>query len=161
MPKREQILAKMEELARRIGYDHHDLSYLAQAMYCEKEPGRFNYTNDAMATVGDAVLKLIWSELFFSMGLDKDEITRRKADMENNRTLKNLCDAVQAYKFAYNDRYFADEAPQKNLLPHYDHDFYIEAIVAAIYKDRGLAYTREWAIRFWQAHKDAIVETKR
>ena len=65
------------------------------------------------STLGDAVLKLIWSELFFSMGLDKDEITQKKADMENNRTLKNLCDAVEAYKFAYNDRYFADEAPKK------------------------------------------------
>ena len=84
MPTSEQILSRMEELAGRLSYDFHDLSYLAQAMYCEKEPGRFNYTNDAMATVGDAVLKLIWSELFYSMGLDKDEITRRKADMESN-----------------------------------------------------------------------------
>ena len=161
MPTSEKILAHMEELAGRLDYDFHDLSYLAQAMYCEKEPGRFNYTNDAMATVGDAVLKLIWSELFYSMGLDKDEITRRKADMENNRTLKNLCDAVEAQKFAYNDRYFATEAPARNPLPHYDHDFYIEAIVAAIYQDRGLAYTREWAIRFWQAHEALIVAVKR
>lgn len=161
MPKREQILTRMEELAARLMYDYHDLSYLAQAMYCEREEGRFNYTNDAMATVGDAVLKLIWCELFYSMGLDKDEITRRKADMENNRTLKKLCDAVQAYRFAYNDRYFADEAPTHRPLPHFDHDFYIEAIAAAIYQDRGLAYTREWAIRFWQAHEDAIVEVKR
>ena len=161
MPTSEEILARMEKLAERLGYDYHDLTYLAQAMYCEREPGRFNYTNDAMATVGDAVLKLIWSELFYSMGLDKNEITRRKANMENNRTLKNLCDTVEAHLFAYNDRYFATEAPKRNPLPHYDHDFYIEAIVAAIYQDRGLAYTREWAIRFWQAHEDAIVEVKR
>jgi len=161
MPKREQILKKMEELAGRLGYDFHDLSYLAQAMYCEKEPGNFNYTNDAMATVGDAVLKLIWCELFFSMGLDKDEITARKANMENNRTLKNLCDAVEAHKFAYNDRYFADEAPPRYALPHYDHDFYIEAIIAAIYKDRGLRYTRKWVIAFWEAHPDAIVTVRK
>ena len=77
------------------------------------------------------VMKLIWSELFYSMGLDKDEITRRKADMENNRTLKNLCDTVEAHTFAYNDRYFATEAPRHNPLPHYDHDFYMEAIAAA------------------------------
>lgn len=161
MPKSEQILARMEELAGRLDYDFHDLSYLAQAMYCEREEGRFNYTNDAMATVGDAVMKLIWSELFYSMGLDKDEITRRKADMENNRTLKNLCDTVEAHKFAYNDRYFATEAPKNRPLPHYDHDFYMEAIAAAIYQDRGLAYTREWAIRFFEKHKDAIVAVKR
>ena len=161
MPNSEEILSRMEELAKRLGYDYHDLSYLAQAMYCEKEPGRFNYTNDAMATVGDAVLKLVWSELFYSMGLDKDEITRRKADMENNRTLKKLCDAIGVQNFAYNDKYFATEAPKNRPLPHYDHDFYIEAVAAAIYQDRGLAYTREWAIRFWEAHPDAIVPVKR
>lgn len=161
MPTSEQILARMEELAGRLEYDFHDLTYLAQAMYCEREEGRFNYTNDAMATVGDAVLKLVWSELFYSMGLDKNEITRRKANMENNRTLKNLCDAVEAHTFAYNDRYFAHEAPKHRPLPHYDHDFYMEAIVAAIYQDRGLRYTRKWVIAFWGAHEDAIVEVKR
>ena len=67
MPKSEEILARMEELAERLSYDFHDLSYLAQAMYCEREEGRFNYTNDAMATVGDAVLKLIWSELLIAI----------------------------------------------------------------------------------------------
>jgi dsRNA-specific ribonuclease len=161
MPTKQEITARMRELAEKLSYPYKDISHLARAMYCKKQRGYSNYTNDAMATVGDAVMKLIWSELFYSMGLDKDEITRRKADMENNRTLKNLCDIIEAHKFAYNDRYFATEAPKHRPLPHYDHDFYMEAIAAAIYQDRGLAYTREWAIRFFEKHKDAIVAVKR
>ena len=109
-----------------------------------------------MATLGDAVLKLVWSEHFFSQGLDKDEITQKKSDLENNGTLKNLCDIASAQSFAYNDRYFADEAPEHRRLPHRDHDFYIEAIIAAIYLDRGLQYTRAWIKKFWNAHPEAI-----
>ena len=156
MPSKASILTRMQELAKKLGYDPRDLSHLCAAMYCKKEQGRGNYTNDAMATVGDAVLKLIWSEHFFDKGLDKDEITEKKADLENNTTLKNLCDLIGVQHYAYNDEYFADNAPAHRKLPHRDHDFYIEAIVAAIYRDRGLEYTRAWVLDFWGAHPDAI-----
>jgi dsRNA-specific ribonuclease len=149
MTNSEQILARMEELAKRLEYDFHDLSYLAQAMYCEREKGRFNYTNDAMATVGDAVMKLIWSEYFFDKGLDKDEITVRKAALEQNATLRKISDEKGIARFAYNDEFFADEAPDNRKLPYGKHDIYVEAIIAAIYKDRGLDYVRQWLIALW------------
>ncbi len=156
MPTTQRITQRMKELAERLRYPYRDLSHLARAMYCKKEPGRGNYANDAMATVGDAVLKLVWSEHFFDAGLDKDEITERKADLENNATLKNLCDLVGAQRFAYNDDYFADEAPAHRRLPHRDHDFYMEAIIAAIYRDLGLEAVREWILRFWGDNTTAI-----
>ena len=156
MPSQVLIDARMQELAKKLNYAYRDLSHLASAMYCKKEQGRGNYTNDAMATVGDAVLKLIWSEHFFDLGLDKDEITAKKADLENNTTLKSLCDLVGAQHYAYNDEHFASEAPAHRKLPHRDHDFYMEAIIAAIYRDRGLDYTRDWVLTFWGAHPEAI-----
>ena len=156
MPTKERILQKMSELADKLHYTYHNLSHLARAMYCKKEKGHSNYTNDAMATLGDAVLKLIWSEYFFNQGMDKDEITEKKANVENNGTLKNLCDLIGAQEYAYNDLYFASEAPQSRRLPHRDHDFYIEAIIAAIYRDRGLTYTRAWVLGFWGDHPEAI-----
>ena len=156
MPSQTLIEARMQELAQKLNFAYRDLSHLSRAMYCKKEAGRSNYTNDAMATVGDAVLKLIWSEHLFDQGLDKDEITAKKADLENNTTLKNLCDLVGAQHYAYNDEHFADEAPAHRRLPHRDHDFYIEAIIAAIYLDRGLEFTRRWVLDFWGAHEEAI-----
>lgn len=156
MPTKERIDARMQALAKRLDYAYRDLDHLARAMYCKKERGNNNYTNDEMATLGDAVLKLIWSEYFFQKGLDKDEITARKADLENNATLKNLCDAVGAQADAYNDDYFADEAPGHRRLPHRDHDFFIEAIIAAIYMDLGLEGARRWVLSFWEAHADAV-----
>ncbi len=157
MPSDEKIRARMQELADKLEYDYHDLSHLSRAMYCQKEEGKNDYTNDAMATVGDAVLKLIWSDYFFDMGFDKDEISQRKTHLEKNATLKALCDKVGIYPFAYNDEYFANEAPKTRRLPYGNHDFYMEAIIAAIYRDRGLDYTREWVLKFWKKHANVPV----
>ena len=156
MPTKQEITARMQELAGKLSYPYRDISHLARAMYCRKQHGHNNYTNDAMATLGDAVLKLIWSEHFFSLGLDKDDITRKKADMENNGTLKNLCDLIGAQGYAYNNTHFAADAPAHSRLPHRDHDFYIEAIIAAIYLDLGLEATRSWVLDFWKRNANAV-----
>ena len=83
MPTKQRILARMAELAGALDYSYNSLEHLARAMYCKKEQGHRNYTNDAMATLGDAVLKLVWSEHFFEKGLDKDEITAQKTNLVN------------------------------------------------------------------------------
>ena len=151
MPSEAKIRTRMAELATLLGYDYLDLSHLSKAMYCKRE-GRKNYANDAMATLGDAVLKLIFSEHFFSMGLDKDEITHRKIPLEKNATLKAICDELGIYAYAYNDDYFGDEAPPRHRLPYGEHDFYLEAIVAAVYLDRGLEHARQWVLNFWKKY---------
>lgn len=156
MPTQDIIHTRMQALAAQIGYEYQNIAHLAKALYCEKENARNDYTNDAMATLGDAVLKLVWSEHFYDMGLDKDEITARKVELEKNATLKSICDKIGIYRFAYNDSYFADEAPPSKRLPYGNHDIYLEATIAAIYKDRGLDYVRQWILRFWKAHTDLL-----
>ena len=156
MPDKAKIHARMHALAARIGYAYRDLSHLAAAMYCKKEAGKANYTNDAMATLGDAVLDLVWSEYFFERGLDKDEITAQKTNLVNNTTLKRLRDAEGIQNDAYNDDFFADEAPPHRRLPQPDHDFYMEAIIAAIYLDLGLEAARAWILAFFEKHAALI-----
>ncbi|MBQ9099426.1 MAG: hypothetical protein IJY50_08385 [Clostridia bacterium] len=152
MPSQERIQTKMQELARLLGYDYSDIQHLSNAMYCKKEEGRNDYTNDAMATLGDTVLKLILAEYLYDQGYDKDEISARKLRLEQNTTLKRISDKTGLWQYAYNDRYFADEAPGDAKLPYGNHDIYLEAIIAAIYRDRGLAYARQWVLRFWREH---------
>lgn len=150
------IRERMRELAKRLDYEYRDISHLCAAMFCKQEERYNDYTNDAMATLGDTVLKLVLAEHFFDLGMDKDEITKRKILLEKNSTLKDICDKVGVYHFAYNEQFFADDAPVGKHLPYSDHDFYMEAIVAAVYKDRGLAYVRDWILRFWPKHGHAI-----
>ena len=158
MPSKTIIRAHMEALAERLGYEYHELSHLTRALYCKKERGKSNYQNDQMATLGDAVLGLIVAEHFFCAGLDKDEITEKKSRLVSNATLKRLCDTVEAHRFAFNDRYFADDAPPHGRLPHKEHDFYMEAIIAAVYLDRGLGYTREWLLCFFEKHARDLLD---
>ena len=150
MLSKERINARMQELAGRLDYDYRDISHLAAAMFCKRQEGYNNFTNDAMATLGDTVLKLVLAEHFFDRGMDKDEITKRKIALEKNATLKDICDRVGVFPYAYNEQFFSGDAPVGQELPYSDHDFYLEAIVAAIYKDRGLDYVRDWILRFWR-----------
>ncbi len=158
MPTKERIHTRMRELADRLGYELADLSHLARAMYCKRQRGYDNYQNDEMATLGDAVLGLIMAEHFFAQGMDKDEITRRKAALVSNATLKAMCDALGVQRFAYNDDYFANEAPAHAQLPSKDHDFYMEAIFAAVYLDRGLDYTKKWLLALFREHAPTRAE---
>ena len=152
------VTQKMIELAELIGYEPTDISFLKKAMYCQiiHEDGdgknRKNYTNDSFATLGDAILKLILTEFLFDKGYDKAEITKRKKDIEKNDTLFNLCNKSGIFNYAYNDKYFSPNAPKQNKVPHSKHDVYIEAIIAAIYKDKGFDYCKKWVTSFFDKY---------
>ena len=153
------IISKMQKLAKLIDYDVVDIRFLQEAMHCQKierkkEDGkkRKNYTNDNYATLGDAILKFILSEYFFDKKYDKAEITRKREKLENNKTLVDLRNEANILDYAYNDQYFSCKAPKENKVPHSKHDVYIEAIIAAIYKDRGMDYCRNWVISFFKKH---------
>ena len=154
----ELIASKMLELSNLINYEPNDISFLKKAMRCQiihKEgdgKNRKNYTNDRYATLGDAILKFILTEYLFGKGYDKGDITEKKKQLEKNGTLFNLCNKSGIFNYAYNDKYFSLDAPKQNKVPHSKHDIYIEAIIAAIYKDKGLDYCKEWVISFFQQY---------
>ncbi len=152
------ITSKMKELANLINYELNDISFIKKAMHCQiihkigDGKNRKNYTNDSYATLGDAILKFVLTEYLFDKGCDKAEITQKKQTLEDNSTLFNLCNECGIFRYAYNDFYFSDDAPLENQVPHSKHDVYIEAIIAAIYKDKGLDYCKKWIISFFQRH---------
>jgi len=47
-------------------------------------------------------------------------------------------------RFSYNDEFFFGEAPEHNKLPNPKHDIYIEAIIGAMYLDKGIECCRRW-----------------
>ena len=152
----------MIELSKLINYEPSNISFLQEAMHCQimhkygDGVNRKNYTNDSYATLGDTILKFILTEYLFDKGYDKDEITHKKEPLERNSTLYGLCEKSGIFKYAYNDYYFYDNAPPENRVPHPAHEVYIEAIIAAIYKDRGLDYCKEWVISFLQRNNFSL-----
>lgn len=69
--------------------------------------GNDNHINDALATVGDAILKsLIADFLYINVSQLKGEITELKTDLENNSTLHSVEMNTGIIKFAHNDKHF-------------------------------------------------------
>jgi len=75
---------KMKKLSKKLRYKFHNLGLLSQAMRAEKErlegegKNADNRTNDALATVGDALLSLLVCEYFYSDGIKtKSKITEQ------------------------------------------------------------------------------------
>ncbi len=153
------IESKMYELARSIDYLPNNINYLTEAMHCQiihsesDGKNRKNYTNDSLATLGDSLLKFILTEYLFDKDYDKADITTKKQQLEDNTTLFNLCNDSGIFRYAYNGSYFSDNAPLENQVHHSKHDVYIEAIIAAIYKDKGFEYCKKWTISFFQKYK--------
>lgn len=154
-----QVEDKMVELARVLKYEYDSISWLKKAMRAEKikdkkgGKNRKNHTNDALATLGDSVLKLVLTEYFFDDKEDKGYITQEKGKIEDNDTLFELFNKLKLYKFAYNDNYFYEESPAENKVSNSKHNQYIEAIIGAIYKDKGWDYVKKWAIDFLMANE--------
>ncbi len=83
-----RIEIEMKELESKICYKFQDISWLKKAMCSIKSEG--NYSNDALATIGDAVLKLALADLIFADGAKtKGKITQRKIRKQRNFVLHN------------------------------------------------------------------------
>ena len=160
------IRNRMKELAEYIGYEYIDLSWLEKAMYCKviahKAGGgknRDNYSNGQMAALGNAVLKMIVADVLFEQGKSLAEIDNHKNRPQDYEVLFHLDWEKQIYRFAYDDigDYYDLTGGVHPPLPA--HDLYIEAIVGAIYKDRGYEYTKEWVMTFFEKNGIVIGKT--
>ena len=138
----------MHEREDVIHYRFRKIGYLADAMcvddISEKTGVNKEYSNGSMGTLGDVVLKLMISEGLFAEGKSRSEITEAKQLMESNETFHGVVERLGIHRFAFNDSYFFEEAPEEKQLPHSRHDGYLEAIVAAVYLDAGYNGCRKW-----------------
>ena len=82
----ERIIKEMKELETKIGHKFNNILILAKAMKSEKievpNSGKNHreYSNEAMATVGDAILKAVIADRLLreSPGITKGELTVAK-----------------------------------------------------------------------------------
>lgn len=147
-----RINDRMKELATRICYEPGNLDHLKKAMCVDplNNGNRSNkeYVNGALATLGDTVLKTVIADRLYHEGKDREEITEEKILLENNKTLHRVKTELGIFHYAYNSNYFYDDSPEENRIPNSSHDMYIEAIVGAIYLDRGFKYCKDWIDSF-------------
>ncbi|MCF0117796.1 MAG: hypothetical protein HUJ61_07115 [Bacilli bacterium] len=143
---------KMRELANKIHYKFTIINNLAEAMNSTKivVPGKSKkkkeYSNQALATVGDSILKALIADDLYKNGIKtKGQITKYKIELENNKTLYDIVIKEGIINFAYNDKHFySKNNPQHEMVASSKHDTYLEAIVGAVFHDGGFDKTRQW-----------------
>ena len=143
----EDIESKMEELSKKIEYEFKDISLLKKAMDSTKIQEKKEHSNQCLATVGDAVLKLLISDYLFYIGKisTKGELTEKKKELENNKVLYKIVTNEEIINFAFNDKHFySKENPQHEKVALSKHDSYLEAIIGAIFYDGGFEKTKIW-----------------
>ena len=156
----EKVIDAMRELEKHIGVTFNDIIWLVKAMNATPLQKRENagknkrrdYTNSALATVGDAILKAILSDVIFSNGkndIRKEEITKQREKIENNDILFTVMGLANLKQFTYNEYgFYGDFLPNHESVSDCKHNQYIEAIIAAIYYDQGYDKTKEWVVYY-------------
>ncbi len=143
----EGIESKMEELSKKIEYEFKDISLLKKAMDSTKIQEKKEHSNQCLATVGDAVLKLLISNYLFYIDKisTKGKLTEKKKELENNKVLYKIVTNEEIINFAFNDKHFySKENPQHEKVALSKHDSYLEAIIGAIFYDGGFEKTKIW-----------------
>ena len=94
--------------------------------------------------VGDAILDLVVFELGFSKRKTKKEIDADRRQLGENDRLYSITNSLRLKEFCYHESNFYYDAPTYNKVAVGQHDSVVEAIIGAIYLDRGLPKAREW-----------------
>lgn len=140
--------AILSELESNVGYSFQDLSLLESALthkslgFEEDISGLRWVDNERLEFLGDAVLELIISELLMERVPDRNEgeLSRLRAAMVNEGSLAEIAIVVGIPRFLRLGK--GEERSLGREKPSILADAY-EALIAAIYYDRGLEWAKE------------------
>jgi ribonuclease-3 len=155
----EQERAALEE---RIGYSFLDKNLLKRALVHksrsieERQQNKECEDQDALGTLGDAVLKAILCDLLIRSGYDtKGEISITKSKIENRPFLAqigqefNLSKAILPGKGARQQKHHE----QPNVIAET-----LEAIIGAMYLDQGFDITMEVVSLWYEPHREHLMK---
>lgn len=149
----EEITLKMLELQEKIKYEFKDIQHLKDAMNAtlmsktnEEGKHKKDYFNEALGTVGDALIKFLLSDYLCKGDTKKGEISQLKEKMENNKVFYNIIVGEGWINYAYNKTHFREENDnyKNDKVSDKKHSQYLEAITASIYYDGDFNAVKEW-----------------
>lgn len=149
----EEITSKMLELQEKIKYKFNNIKHLKDAMNAtlmsktnEEGKHKKDYFNDALGTVGDALIKFLLSDYLYEGTTKKGEISQHKEKMENNEVLYKIIVGEGWINYAYNKTHFREENDnyKNDKVSDKKHSQYLEAITASIYYDGGFNAVKKW-----------------
>jgi ribonuclease III len=166
MHKGEIPLVDLDQLQNKLGLTFKSPPLLQTALthssYINENPGTFTFSNERLELLGDAVLGLIITEKLFQEYPEKDEgeLTRLRSALVRKETLAYIADTIELGEYLYlskGEESGGGRSKPANLAGAF------EALVAAVYLDRGLRTAKSLVLRLFDTtvHRQAhlTVET--
>ena len=151
------------EAETRLGVAVKNRSLLEQAFvhrsYLNENPGFPLESNERLEFLGDAVLGFIIAERLFQLypHLQEGELTALRAALVRAETLAEIAEHFHLGDLLYLGK--GEEATggrtRRSTL-----GAMLEAIIGAVYLDRGVRTARAFVLRLWEPHFRALVTTK-
>ncbi len=128
------LQVKLQEFQEKVEYKFNNVELLQRALTTPRYGNENNLPNyEAFETIGDAVIKLIFTLKIFNEGIeDPGKITKKKAKIENDPTLGMIASKVfnlEDFIFATNYEFIENSGMLADVL---------EAISGAIFLDSNL-----------------------
>ncbi len=159
------------ELGERIGIEFNDFSLLSRALthrsYLNENPGSASEDNERLEFLGDAVIDFVVAGYLYNRfpEMDEGELTALRAALVRAETLATFARAIDLGRYLRLG-YGEEESGGRDRTPLLCATF--EAVIGAVYLDRGLEQTRPIIeghirpmleqIRAGSLHKDAKSE---
>jgi len=154
-------LVDLVALQETLKISFNDLSLLEQALvhssYINENPSFASVSNERLEFLGDAILGFVAAEKLYQdfPDLTEGEMTKLRSVLVRRDTLNRVARAIRLGDYLYLGR--GEEASggrhkSANLAGA------LEAVVAAVFIDRGLALTREFVLKLLEAELQKVVK---
>jgi ribonuclease-3 len=156
-------MTELNTLEQKIGVKFKDSNLLKESLthrsYLNEHPNWPLPHNERLEYLGDAVLELAVSETLFSKfpNYPEGQLTVLRAALVNYQMLSKIATEIDLDKFVLMSRgERADTSKAREVILANA----IEAIIGAIYLDRGFGITEKFIQKFILVHIDEILRTK-
>jgi ribonuclease-3 len=153
-------LADLAALQQTLGISFNDLSLLEQALvhssYVNENPGIAPADNERLEFLGDAILGFIVAEELYQRfpQFSEGEMTRLRSSLVRQDALSRIARAISLGNYLYLGR--GEEASGGRRKPA-NLAGALEAVIAAIFLDRGLSMARDFALRSASKELDKVL----
>lgn len=156
-------MKNIEDLAKKLGVKFKDIDFLTTAVahrsYINEHPKFRLGHNERLEFLGDAVIELVVTEyLFENYPNPEGDLTNWRASLVNANTLGELCQEIGVEDYLLLSRGESKDKKSKARLYILANAF--EAVVGAIYLDRGYKETDKFLKKYLLVKLPEILEKK-
>jgi ribonuclease-3 len=147
-------VAELAQLQEKLNVSFKSANLLQTALthssYINENPGAFASSNERLELLGDAVLGLVMTEILFMEypQCDEGELTRFRSVLVRKETLAEIAETIGLGEYLYlskGEQLGDGRTKPANLAGAF------EALLAAVYLDRGLRATKDLILRLFAA----------